>query len=61
MATHIKKLDEKCQSCGTNLIEVSMKNPYIDDYATECPKCDPGSALARLNASARSKAREENE
>jgi hypothetical protein len=56
-------LPERCETpgCHTQLIRVSMKNPYIDDYQDECPACEPGSALKALNSSARAQARLEHE
>ena len=59
MSTHTKILESKCTRCGTHLIEVSMKNPFIDDFETECPKCDPGYAREVLNRRATSAAKEE--
>jgi len=36
MSTYYKKLDQKCDKCGHQLQEVSIKSPFIDDYAIEC-------------------------
>lgn len=58
MGTHTRTLERKC-SCGTNLIEVHMKNPFIDDFSDECPKCEPGAAFQRLTAWATSAAKAE--
>lgn len=62
MGISIKKLEIKCSKCGEFKTRVTMKNPFIDDYLDECPKCDEcGDALQRLNAMARSEAKRENE
>lgn len=59
MGTHRKTLEEKCRQCGENKIEFSMKNPFIDDFASECPRCNPGSAIDSLHNWSRLAAREE--
>jgi deoxyadenosine/deoxycytidine kinase len=59
MSTSTRTLEKTCKACGTHLIEVHMKNPFIDDFMDECPKCDPGFALSFLNSSAHSAAKSE--
>lgn len=59
MGTHYKTLDEKCPKCDSNMIMVHMKNPFIDDFSDECPKCSPGEAFNRLSSWARSAAKAE--
>lgn len=49
MSTHTRKLDKLCK-CGTQMIEVHMKNPFIDDFSEECPECEPGIAFQRLTS-----------
>lgn len=56
MGTYRKELDKKCPKCGIHLIEVSMKNPFIDDFQDGCenPGCEDCEDLeAILNRKAR--------
>jgi hypothetical protein len=62
MGIHRKKIEDKKCTCGADLYDVSMKNPYIDDYVIECDgdinKCvNAHTAIATLNSWARSNAR----
>lgn len=59
MSTHSTMLEKKCLTCDSHKVQYHMKNPFIDDFADECPKCEPGEALNTLNSWARSAAREE--
>jgi hypothetical protein len=36
MATHRKLLDQPCKLCNHLLVEVSVKNPFIDDFDSGC-------------------------
>lgn len=54
--------DKKCHHCGTTMIIVSMKNPYIDDFTDDCPNEDCeyfGFGLLSLRNSAMANARAE--
>ena len=56
--------NETCKLCGFQIINVHMKNTYIDDYQEECSNqncSDYDTAERRLTASARREARRENE
>ena len=62
MGTHRKTLEKICPKCGKNLVEVSMKNPYIDDCDEGCDndECSAYSDMeGRMYSSARSNARAE--
>ena len=41
------------------MIAVHMKNPFIDDFMDECPKCQPGEALSWLRTESRLAAKAE--
>lgn len=43
------------------MLMVSLKDPFIDDFAYECPICEPGRASAWLKQSSRQAARAEEE
>jgi uncharacterized Zn finger protein (UPF0148 family) len=59
MGVHKRQLDEKCKACGRPLVEYHMKNPYLDDFAKECPSCEAGEAMQMLERSARADAARE--
>ena len=59
MSTHSSTLDKACSKCANQLTRYHMKNPFIDDFADECSKCEPGEAMGFLNYWSRSAAREE--
>jgi len=61
MGTYSKILDVKCNKCDSLIVEYHKKSPWTDDFASECPKCEPGEALERLISWERRAAREENE
>jgi hypothetical protein len=65
MGKHVTILQDKlCSICSAIIQRIHLKNPFIDDFEDECSntECsDHGSALKRLNTSARAIARRENE
>lgn len=58
MSIHRLTLDKLC-NCGTNMVVVHLKSPFIDDFENECPKCQPGFALSILKSSERAAAKAE--
>lgn len=58
MGTHSKVLEVKCK-CGEYMVEYHKKSPWIDDFASECPVCEPGEAMDRLRSWERRAARED--
>lgn len=51
----------KCKKCESFIIEIHMKNPFIDDFESECPECQPGQAMRFLHSTANAAAKEERE
>ena len=36
MGMHRKVLDKECKECGSKLVDVSIKSPWIDDFEEGC-------------------------
>ena len=64
MSIHRTKLDKKCPTCNSDMIEIHVKNPYIDDFGQTCsnPECDEYiDVVGQMNRFANSIARSEEE
>lgn len=61
MGTRKEVTTDKCKICASFIVEIYMKNPFIDDFETECPKCHPGQAMNLLSARSNAAAKEERE
>jgi hypothetical protein len=61
MGTTSKAIEDKRRKCNSSMVEYHTKNPWIDDFESECPACEPGEAVSRLRSRERRAARENNE
>lgn len=40
MGVHRRLIDKKCTACGAQMESVSVKNPFVDDFADDCTNAD---------------------